>query len=178
PEAGAPAVESPAPDHAAVADADEPPWRGGLRVHSPEPEAAHEADLPAPVAVLTDARTAAPELAAPDAPAAHAAPSRRARRHRTGVLPNLVEAADVPEDAEGRVVFYVLVPPPDTPPGPELLPAAVAEAEPGPLEEAMTRAATGPMRLILRGGLAGWAPVVLLGLLFVGVFLLGMRIAR
>jgi len=93
------------------------------------------------------------------------------------VPPGLLQAADIPEDAEGRVIFHVLAPPPDTDAA-EPLPAAMAEAEPGPLEEALTRAAMGPLRLFLRGGVAGWAPVVLLGLIFLAVFLVGMRVAR
>lgn len=76
------------------------------------------------------------------------------------------------------MVFYVLAPPPDTMPSPDPLPEAMAEAQPGPLEEALTRAATGPVHLFLRGGVAGWAPVVLLGIVFLAVFLVGMRLAR
>ncbi|GAC1570766.1 MAG: hypothetical protein NVS3B18_03330 [Candidatus Dormibacteria bacterium] len=185
------------PSRSPLSEGEEPPWRGTaiFEAVTPPGEASPEILMAAPGTPVapaaepleppavgdeahTDEVAAAPAAFLPQAPAAHAAPSRRRRRHRSGVLPSLVPPADIPEDAEGRVVFYVLAPPADTPPPAEPLPEAMAEAEPGPLEETLSRVATAPVRLFLRGGMAGWAPVMLLVVVFLAVFLVGMRLAR
>lgn len=94
----------------------------------------------------------------------------------------MVPPVDIPEDAEGRVMFIALSPPPDVIPGVEELAAAADVtdvAEPlGPIEEVINTVSVAPMRLVMRGGVAGWTPVLLLGTLFVVVFLVGMRLAR
>ena len=118
-------------------------------------------------------------------PAAVLPGRRRLRRHRTGApMPALLPVADIPEDAEGRVMFIAITPLPDVVPGvdevDELDADEVAEAtEPlGPLGAAIGAVTRRPFQLFMRGGLAGWAPVLLLAVVFVVVFVVGMHIAK
>ena len=111
-------------------------------------------------------------------------PTRRLRRHRSGVgLPALLPPADIPDDAEGRVEFIAVTPPPDVVAGvdvEELDAEEVVDAtEPlGHMETAIGAVTRGPIALLMRGGVAGWAPVALLAVMFVVVFLVGMRLAK
>jgi hypothetical protein len=116
-------------------------------------------------------------------PPAPVIPGRRLRRHRREVgVPALLEPMDIPEDAEGRVIFIATGPPPDVVAGvvdvvTEEDIAEVTESL-GPMEHAVDALTRMPVRLLMRGGIAGWLPVGLLAVIFVVAFVAGMRLAK
>ncbi len=95
-----------------------------------------------------------------------ALPSRR-RRRSASLLPPLPSATDVPEDAAGRVAI-ISVPGPQTGSAPQAATETpVADAEPAPV--------------VAVGGeapLAGWLPVLILGVALVIVFVVGVLVTR
>ena len=111
-------------------------------------------------------------------------PSRRLRRHRQDAgLSALLPPADIPEDAEGRIIYIAMTPLPDVVAGidvEELVAEEVSEATEalGPVGTVITAVTHRPIELFMRGGLAGWAPIGLLAITFVVVFAVGMHFAK
>lgn len=155
----APAIVEPAPAAALVvsppvAEAEAPVERAPLPALQP---AVSPVEVETPAAVLLGAIT----------DAAH--PGARRRRRSASLLPPLPSAADVPEDADGRVSIFSV-------PGP---PAAAAEPAPPPADP--TPPGSGPAPITTVGGdapLAGWLPVAALGVVLVIVFVIGILVTR
>jgi len=150
----------------------------------PKPKAATQPTAVSVAPADADIRVPSePERFAPPREQGAVSPTRRLRRHRRDAdLPGL-PAADFPEDAAGRVTFVAITPPPDMLPGTafdEFDDDAVIEvAEPlGPVVTAITALTRPPARLLMRGGIAGWAPIGVLAIIFVVVFVVGMRLAK
>jgi hypothetical protein len=101
---------------------------------------------------------------------AHQAQAARRRRRSATLLPPLPSPADIPEDAAGRVEIFAIATLPDvTSPNSVLTPPAPSPSgETAPITG--MAGATGP--------LAGWMPVLLLGVVLVVVFVVGVLVTR
>jgi hypothetical protein len=102
----------------------------------------------------------------------HADPAQAARRRRrsASLLPPLPSPSDVPEDAPGRVAIIAMGPPPGDADN-----ACIAEP-PSPAP-----APASPASVVAVGGdtpLAGWLPVLALGVALVLIFVVGVLVAR
>lgn len=121
-------------------------------------------DLP----TAAERRLAEPPVPVDMAPAvAHADPVANGRRRRRSatLLPPLPSATDVPEDAPGRVAIVAVPLPPEA--------AAASESSPpAPVQ---------PAPITVVGGeapLAGWLPVLALGVALVILFVVGVLVTR
>jgi hypothetical protein len=103
---------------------------------------------------------------------AHAEPVPAARRRRRSAspLPPLPSPSDIPEDAPGRIAILSMGPPPGTEPDPSRALAGLAEATLTTREPTMRAEADPP--------LAGWLPVLALGVALVLVFIVGVLVTR
>jgi hypothetical protein len=97
-----------------------------------------------------------------------AAHATRRRRRSASLLPPLPSPTDIPEDAPGRVAILAMGPPPGTEheaPAPE--PSSPPVAAPAPVTPVGGAAP-----------LAGWLPVLTLGVALVLVFVVGVLVTR
>jgi hypothetical protein len=104
-----------------------------------------------------------------DAPAPPGQAARR-RRRSASLLPPLPSPADIPDDAAGRVEIFAIATLPDvTLPNSSVLtpPTTSPDTEPAPIA-----AVAGT------GALAGWLPVLILGVVLVVVFVFGVLVTR
>lgn len=84
------------------------------------------------------------------------------RRRSVAVAPALLDPAELPEDAPGRVKLIVVEAPADIVDAP---PAATPRVAP-----------SSPPSLLAAGG--GWIPVAVAGVLIVAIFIVGMLLTR
>jgi hypothetical protein len=99
--------------------------------------------------------------------AAESALTARRRRRSASLLPPLPSPTDIPEDAAGRVTIFSV-------PGPAIAP-------PPSGDHAHTAPDVTPAPVVPVGGdapLAGWVPVLALGVILVIVFVIGVLVTR
>jgi hypothetical protein len=158
----------------AEARPDEPPSNGAQPAPL-EPPIAVDAALALEVtAVITPAPPATAASVAEAVAAVvlggHADPAQAARRRRrsASLLPPLPSPSDLPEDAPGRVAIIAMGPPP----GDQATDAEPPSRPPAPANPAPVVAVGGDAPL------AGWLPVLALGVALVLIFVVGVLVTR
>jgi hypothetical protein len=97
----------------------------------------------------------------------HPAQAVRRRRRSVSLLPPLPSPADIPEDAAGRVAFIAVALPPEMTPAASPEAAATEPEAPAPITAVGTDTP-----------LAGWLPVLALGVVLVLLFVIGVLVTR
>jgi hypothetical protein len=169
--------------HAVFPSAAEAPEFAAAPLDAPGPEAS--ATVPAAVVPagapppLNASSTAAPAVAPVVLGTPDAAQMSRRRRRSASLLPPLPSPTDIPEDAAGRVAILSVLPPPDSTP---VAPLSTSEASLAQDGAPSTAPSAPPSASITAIGsstaLAGWAPVLALGVALVLLFVVGVLVTH